>query len=84
MSDGYQGGSTIGGHWGCGFAVLIGFPVGMFLMLANTLGDCEPGVECHHVWTGAVLPTVLLAAAVGFGIRSAVNRWIRGRRERNG
>jgi hypothetical protein len=84
MNDGYQGGSTTGGRWGCGFALLVGIPVGVFLTLANTLGDCEPGAECHHFLTGAVLPTVVLTAAVGFGIRFAVNRSIRRRHESDG
>ena len=71
----YRGGGTPGGKWGCAFAALFGLPVFSFSILLASLGDCAPGVHCHKgFWLAVVLPTVIVAAPVGFGVRWLVNR----------
>lgn len=71
----YRGGGTLGGKWGCGLAALFGLPVLFFLVLLDSLGDCVPDVQCHKgFWLWVVLPTMLVAAPVGFGVRWLVNR----------
>jgi hypothetical protein len=76
MSDGrYKGGGTRGGRWGCGLAALFGIPVFMFATLVASLGDCMPDVECHPgFWLEVALPTFVVAAPIGFGVRWLVNR----------
>lgn len=76
MDEGrYRGGGTPGGKWGCGLAALFGLPVFFFLVLLDSLGDCVPDVQCHKgFWLWVVLPTVLVAAPIGFGVRRLVNR----------
>lgn len=74
--DGYRGRGTRGGKWGAAFAALFGFPVLMFSTLVASLGDCMPDVECHKpFWLAVILPTVLVAAPTGFGVRWLVNRY---------
>jgi hypothetical protein len=47
----------------------------MLATLVASLGDCLPDVECHpSFWLEVVLPTVLVAAPIGFGVRWLVNR----------
>lgn len=71
----YRGGSTPGGKWGCGLAALFGLPVFFSLVLWDNLGDCVPDVQCHKgSWLWVVLPTILVAAPVGFGVRWLANR----------
>ena len=56
-------------------AALVGLPVFFFLVLLDSLGDCVPDVQCHKgFWLWVVLPTVLVAAPIGFGVRRLVNR----------
>ncbi|MBA2934975.1 hypothetical protein HZF05_12785 [Sphingomonas sp. CGMCC 1.13654] len=83
MSDSeYRGGSTTGGRWGCGFAILFGLPVGIFLTLVAAMGDCMPGVQCHKgILLDVILPTAALAAVIGFGSRWIINAAIRRRRD---
>ena len=78
MSDGeYKGGSTTGGKWGCAFAALFGLPVFCFATLVASLGDCAPDVQCHKgFWLAVALPTIIVAAPIGFGVRWLVNRYL--------
>lgn len=83
MERSYRGSGTTGGRWGCGLASIICATVGLFLIGVNTLGDCKPGVACHHIWTDAVLPTALLAAVIGLGARFLINLALERRRKRD-
>ena len=77
MSNGYRGGGTTGGRWGCGLAFLVGFPLFAFLMFVTTFGDCEPGEQCHgSIFLHVIFSTLLAAALVGFGSRAIINRAI--------
>jgi len=74
--EGYQGGTTRGGRWGCADAAFLGFPLFFFLLIGDALGDCVPDTECHKDFPPYVaLPTAIFALVVGFGIRAVVNRW---------
>ncbi|MDH7639736.1 hypothetical protein [Sphingomonas oryzagri] len=75
MSDSeYRGGTTAGGRWGCGLAILICLPVGIYLTLVAALGDCTYGVQCHRgMLLDVILPTAALAALIGFGARWLIN-----------
>ena len=76
--SGYRGGGTPGGKWGCALAAFFGLPVFSFCVLLASLGDCEPGVQCHKgFWLAVLLPTGLVAAPIGFGTRWLINRWRR-------
>ena len=84
MSNGYRGGGTTGGRWGCGLAFLIGFPLFAFLLFITTFGDCVPDEQCHgSVFIYVVLPTALAAALFGFGSRAIINRAIQKRNQRD-
>jgi hypothetical protein len=59
---------------------LFGVPIFMFSTLLASLGDCMPGVECHKgLWEAVLLPTIIVAAPIGLGIRWAVNRMFNNR-----
>ena len=74
-ANGYEGGPTGGGKWGCAAAAIIGVPVGFFLMLVDALGDCMPDISCSKgFWTHAALPTLIIAVIVGLPVRWLVNR----------
>jgi hypothetical protein len=48
----------------------------MFSSLVASLGDCMPDVQCHKgFWLSVILPTVVVAAPIGFGVRWLVNRY---------
>lgn len=73
--NGYVGGPTRGGKWGCALAALVGVPVGIFLMIVDALGDCAPDVSCGKgFWTHVALPTLIVVIAVGLPVRWLLNR----------
>jgi len=74
MRDGgYKGGTTVEGRWGCIASAVLGVPVFMFLLLANTLGDCLPDIACKKGFlTQVLLPTAVIAIGVGLLVRWAV------------
>jgi hypothetical protein len=75
MSEGEYEGLAAGEKWGCGAALLVGIPVLLFLIALDALGDCAPDSGCTHgLWTHALLPSVVVAALVFFGVRWAVGR----------
>ena len=81
MSEGYQGGGTAGGKWGCLSAALVATPIFAMLNLVEALGDCTEGTDCHKSFLRNVaLPTVAVAIVVGMSVRLLVNWW----RNRNG
>jgi hypothetical protein len=64
--DGYKGGPTPEGKFGCLIGSLIGVPTGIFLLLADALGDCAPDGSCHHGFLlNVLLPSVGITAVVG-------------------
>ena len=74
MGEGYDGGRSVGGRWGCAVATIIGLPIFAFLLIGDALGDCIPDAECHKgFWQFVVLPTAIVMAIVGFGVRFIVN-----------
>lgn len=71
--DGYKGGATVEGRWGCIASAILGVPVFMFLLLADALGDCAPDTACKKGFlTQVLLPTAVLAIGVGLLVRWAV------------
>ena len=82
-TDGYSGGATTGGKWGCAMAAIVGLPLIGFTIVASSLGDCVPNVPCRHpiIWEW-MIPAILISAAVGLATRAVLNRLIdRGRKE---
>ena len=64
--DGYKGRPTAEAKLGCIVGSLIGIPVGVCLLLADTLGDCAPDSTCRHGFLLQVLlPSVGIAVVVG-------------------
>jgi len=60
---------------GCGAAAIVGVPTFAFLLLMDALGDCEPGTACRKGFLLMVLlPSVLIAGAIGLLVRFLVNR----------
>jgi hypothetical protein len=48
----------------------------MFSSLVASLGDCVPDAQCHKgFWLSVILPTVVVAAPIGFAVRWLVNRY---------
>jgi hypothetical protein len=81
--DGYQGGGTPGGRWGCALAALIGIPLLGLSVLFGALGDCVPDDPCnHYLPMEFILASLAVATVVGLGSRSLINRLIA--RRRNG
>jgi len=73
--EGYDGGFTRGGRLGCSVAAIVGTPLFAFLLLADSLGDCDPGTDCHQGFLlHVLLPSVLIASAAGLVVRILVNR----------
>lgn len=79
MDEGYQGGGTPGGKWGCGLAALVGVPLLGFVILLSALGDCVPDAPCHQDLEGLLMGAALAIAAAGFGSRVLINSIIRRR-----
>jgi hypothetical protein len=78
--DGYRGGGTLGGKWGCALSALVGLPVISLGLLVSALGDCAPDMDCNHRITWLLfIPGIVIAALVGFGSRAIINR-MNGRR----
>jgi hypothetical protein len=64
--DGYKGGLTPEGKFGCLIGSLIGVPTGMCLLLADALGDCVPDSPCHKDFLlHVLLPSVGVAVVLG-------------------
>ena len=77
MGEGYQGGETAGGKWGCLGAAIVATPIFMALNLVEALGDCTEGSDCHKGFlTNVALPTIAVAIAVGLTVRLLVNWWL--------
>lgn len=73
----YKGGGTAGGKWGCALSAVIGVPLLCLAVLLSALGDCAPDTPCNHdIGWKLQLGTLAVAALVGFGSRTVVNRWI--------
>lgn len=71
--DGYNGGSTVEGRWGCIAATLVTVPAFMFLLLIDAMGDCVPDIECKKGFlTQVLLPSAVIAICVGLLIRWAI------------
>lgn len=72
--DGYKGGATIGGKWGCALAAIVGVPLLGLALLINALGDCFNHCHPKQDWTmfGAAL---VIAGVVGLTTRVLVNRF---------
>ena len=74
MLQGYHGRGSRAGKWGCFATALVGAPLFMFLLIGDALGDCEPDTSCKHGFVSQVLlPTLVVAAVVGFAVWAAVN-----------
>jgi hypothetical protein len=61
----------VGTRRGCAVALLVGAPVGLFLMLLHALGDGESKAS---LWRNDVLPTAILGMIVFLGTRWLTNR----------
>lgn len=80
MNEGYQGGGTPGGKWGCALAALVGLPLLGFVTILGALGDCDSDAPCHHNLDWLLfLAALAIAALVGFGSRALINYIIRRR-----
>ena len=80
MNEGYQGGGTPGGKWGCALAALVGLPLLGFVIILGALGDCDPDAPCHHNLDWLLfLASLAIAALVGVGSRALINYMIRRR-----
>jgi hypothetical protein len=65
-SDGYKGGPTPEGKFGCLAGSLVGVPTGICLLFADALGDCVPDSPCHKGFlSNVLLPSVGIAVVVG-------------------
>lgn len=74
MADGYQGGGTIGGKWGCALSAALGVPLIVGAFVLSAYGDCAEGVACHHGINWRLIAGAALAAiGLGFGTRLLVN-----------
>ncbi|MDP9413253.1 MAG: hypothetical protein M3Q08_03995 [Pseudomonadota bacterium] len=81
--EGYSGGGTVGGRWGCAIAALVCVPLLFFLILVNTLGDCAEGEDCKRgLFLPVFVPVALTGAVIGLSVRAVIN-WI-AKRYRNG
>lgn len=59
---------------GCGIAASVGAAIFAFSALVVSLGDCMSEVDCRpNFWLATVLPTLFVAAPVGFGVRWLMN-----------
>jgi len=75
--DGYRGGTTPGGKWGCFAAAVIASPLFLFLIVLDALGDCASDTDCHKGFLRYVaLPTLGVGLVVGLAVRAAVN-WLK-------
>ena len=73
--ESYDGGFTRGGRWGCAGAAIVGTPIFATLLLADALGDCDPGTACQHGFlVHVLLPSAAIGGAVGLIVRFLVNR----------
>lgn len=71
--DGYKGGTTVEGRWGCIASAILGIPVFVFLLLVDALGDCVPDMTCKKGFlTQVLLPTAVVAIAAGLLVRWAL------------
>ena len=71
--DGYRGGPTPEGLWGCLVAALIGIPIFLFLMLVTSLGDCGGGSECKKgTLTHVEMPSIAISVGVFLLVRWAI------------
>lgn len=71
--ENYEG-LDAGERWGCGVSGLLGAVCFMFLLSLDALGDCAPDTRCTKGFlTNVLLPTLLLTAAVFFGLRWLVS-----------
>ncbi|HEX8643544.1 MAG TPA: hypothetical protein VF702_06480 [Allosphingosinicella sp.] len=72
---------TIGGKIGCAAAAAIGVPLFVLLGFLRFYGDCLDEPACHDgegvAWLAIIGVTAAAAAAIGFGVRSIVNRLAR-------
>ena len=76
--DGYQGGLPRGSRWGCAAALFVAGPLGLFLLIADALGDCIPEHPCSKSFLlNVALPTIIAALVTGYSVRSVVGWWER-------
>jgi hypothetical protein len=80
MDEGYQGGGTPGGKWGCGLAALVGGPLLGFVILLSAQETAFQTLAAIKISNGLLMAAALaIAAAVGFGSRVLINSIIRRR-----
>lgn len=73
MERGYKGGTSAASKWGCFTSALVAAPLFAFLLIGDALGDCVPDTPCKHGFLSQVLvPTLAVAAVVGFAVWAAV------------
>jgi len=76
--EGYQGGLSRSSRWGCAAAVFVAGPLGLFLLIADALGDCIPEHPCSKGFLlNVALPTIIAAVVTGFSVRAVVDWWER-------
>lgn len=64
--DGYKGGLSPEGKFGCLIGSLIGVPTGIYLLFADALGDCVSDGPCRHGFLlNVLLPSVGIAVVIG-------------------
>ncbi|MDZ7895086.1 MAG: hypothetical protein U5M50_09125 [Sphingobium sp.] len=77
-AEGYQGGGTVGGKWGCAFAALVGLPLFSGALIIASMGHCAPDKQCLPPWSFFAFATIV-TSTVGWGVRAVINRCARGK-----
>ena len=75
--NGYRGGPTAEGMWGCIVGGLVGAAIFFVLMIGHTLGDCVDEIDCKPSFLlNVILPATAVGGAVCFLIWILV-KWLR-------
>ncbi len=75
--NGYGGGPTAEGMWGCMVGGLVSAAIFVVLMIGHTLGDCVDEIDCKpSFFINVILPSVAVGGAAAFLMWLLV-KWLR-------
>ena len=75
--NGYKGGPTAGGMWGCMVGGVVGAAIFVAFMIGHTLGDCVDEVECKpSFFVNVILPSAAVGGTVALLVWLLV-KWLR-------